>query len=412
LYFSLTVLALGVFVIGAFADTVANAPIATRQSPEGALIAHINQTLQSATSIQADFSEVDSYPGAYKDLKQSGTLTFARPGKLNIDIHRYRRVTATEPWSASGNDTESVSDGSTYWFAFLHPESTQVRHSAAEPNNISAAAAVVPSLRAFFSTEDATSLPGESSPAVLSGSETWSGQSYQVIDYQITGRSGNEIDATAFVGTDNIIHRLIYASKTDAGTVTKEWQITNVAINSQVPDSKFAYAPPANAFPLDTSVSGPLLSPGTEAPDFTVSDASGNPVKLSDFKGKTVILDFWATWCWPCNQSLPHTEEVAENYQGKNVVVLAVAIRDSKKGFDLWLKKHSYPDISFVIDQKPEGQDVASTLYGVDTTPTAFVIDPSGQIVQSIVGYAGPTEELASAVNTAVTNGPKVASAP
>jgi thioredoxin-related protein len=84
------------------------------------------------------------------------------------------------------------------------------------------------------------------------------------------------------------------------------------------------------------------------------------------------------------------------------VVVLAVAVRDGKVGFVDWLKRHNYPDINFVRDPNPQGKDVASTLYGVTTTPTVYVIDPTGKVVQNIAGYSGPSNELASAVTYAL----------
>jgi len=117
-----------------------------------------------------------------------------------------------------------------------------------------------------------------------------------------------------------------------------------------------------------------------------------------------VILDIRATWCWPCNQSLPHTESVVEKNSEKNVIALAVAIWDSQKGFDIWTSKHHYPDIDFAIDPSPQGKDVASALYHIPSTPTAYVIDPSGKIVSVVSGYNGPTDELQAAVDAAVSS--------
>ena len=68
----------------------------------------------------------------------------------------------------------------------------------------------------------------------------------------------------------------------------------------------------------------PVLQPGALAPDFVSRDASGKAVRISDFKGKVVILDFWATWCGPCQASMPHTQTLAKNFKDQGVVVLAV----------------------------------------------------------------------------------------
>ena len=221
-------------------------------------------------------------------------------------------------------------------------------------------------------------------------------------------------DAHAYIGDDGLVHRLVYSAKTPRGQVIKEWVIRNVQLNTTPPDTTFAYQPPADATQLDSSRLSGLpsgggdgegtLALGTVAPDFTVKDAHGNAVKLSDFRGKTVILDFWATWCWPCNQSLPHTEAVVEKNHDKNVIALAVAIWDSQAGFDAWIPKHNYPDIDFAIDPSPQGKDVASALYHIPSTPTAYVIDPSGKIVSVVSGYTGPTDELQAAIDTAVSS--------
>ena len=147
-----------------------------------------------------------------------------------------------------------------------------------------------------------------------------------------------------------------------------------------------------------------LLAVGTPAPDFTVQDKGGSPVKLSDYKGKVVVLDFWATWCGPCQRSLPHTNEVAKQFADKGVVVLAVNVWDNKEAFDGWLPKHpEYDAITFALDPTQEhGKDVASLLYHVSGIPTQYVIGKDGKVVKSFVGYGGPTTDLADAITQAI----------
>lgn len=152
----------------------------------------------------------------------------------------------------------------------------------------------------------------------------------------------------------------------------------------------------------------PLLASGTAAPDFTVQDKSGSPLTLSAYRGKVVVLDFWATWCGPCQRSLPHTNAVAKQFAGKDVVVLAVNVWDSKTAFDGWLPKHpEYDAITFALDPTTQhGQDVATRLYKVSGIPTQYVIGKNGKIQTSFVGYGEPTPELANAITQALAAAP------
>ena len=133
-----------------------------------------------------------------------------------------------------------------------------------------------------------------------------------------------------------------------------------------------------------------LLKVGATAPDFPATDLAGNPVKLSDFRGKVVILDFWATWCGPCLASMPHTQEVAAHYRDQGVVVLASCTSDTRAKFDAWVKANqsTYPDILFTHDPQERGPDRAShRLYGVNGIPQQFIIDREGKVAARVTGY-------------------------
>ena len=173
-------------------------------------------------------------------------------------------------------------------------------------------------------------------------------------------------------------------------------------LNAPIPLTQFAWAPPDGAKEYVEPV---LLAAGTTAPDFTVQDKDGKPIRLSDYAGKVVVLDFWATWCGPCQKSLPHTNEVARQYKDKGVVVLAVNTWDQEKPFQDWLPQHTeYESIQFAIDTADSAHDVAGSLYNVTGIPTQYVISPAGKVVQSFVGYSGPTDDLAKAIKQAAKN--------
>ena len=163
---------------------------------------------------------------------------------------------------------------------------------------------------------------------------------------------------------------------------------------------------PTPAAPARTRDSRPsLLAAGTLAPDFTVQDKMGSPVKFSDYKGKVVVLDFWATWCGPCQMSLPHTNEVAKQFADKGVVVLAVCVSDTQAAFDGWLPQHpEYDAITFAFDPAKRGGPLGSgPLYHVSGIPTQYVIGKDGKVIVSFVGYGGPTTDLADAITKAVS---------
>ncbi len=133
-----------------------------------------------------------------------------------------------------------------------------------------------------------------------------------------------------------------------------------------------------------------MIKIGALAPDFVTQDLAGKDVRLSDYRGQVIILDFWATWCGPCIAAFPHTQEVAAQYKDQGVVVLASGTSDARAAFERWVPENQtkYPDIHFSHDaaeRKPERASLA--LYGVSGIPTQFIIDREGRIVDIVIGY-------------------------
>ncbi len=119
------------------------------------------------------------------------------------------------------------------------------------------------------------------------------------------------------------------------------------------------------------------LSVGQPAPNFTLTDINGNQVSLSDFAGKVVYLDFWASWCGPCLQQIPSARELKKRMEGKDVVFLYVSLDEDQ---DAWRKKVAEEKIEGVHLNAPGFQQEVAKLYNVRGVPTFFIIGQDGLI--------------------------------
>jgi peroxiredoxin len=118
------------------------------------------------------------------------------------------------------------------------------------------------------------------------------------------------------------------------------------------------------------------------APDFTLKDANGASVKLADYKGKVVLLNFWATWCGPCKLEIPWFMEFEQQYKDRDFAVLGVSFDD-----DGWKSVRPYIQDHKINYRIMIGSDQIGQLYGgIDALPTSFVIDRQGRIAASHTG--------------------------
>ncbi len=149
----------------------------------------------------------------------------------------------------------------------------------------------------------------------------------------------------------------------------------------------------------------PTIKPGAAAPDFGGMDLAGKEVRLSNYTNKVVVLDFWATWCGPCLQSLPHTQKVAKRYQDQGVIVLAHCTGDTRRNFEKFVKANQakYPDIVFACDPNEEGsatfgERASRKLYGVGGLPTQILIGRDGKVGAVLTGYEPEGKRLEEAL--------------
>ena len=127
---------------------------------------------------------------------------------------------------------------------------------------------------------------------------------------------------------------------------------------------------------------------GSIAPDFTLPDVDGNPVSLSSFRGKYVLVDFWAAWCPDCRKENPNIVAAWEKYKDKNFAVLGVSL-DRKR--DQWLAAIEKDNLTWTqVSDLKYWDSEAAVLYCIRWIPMSFLIDPEGKIVA--IGLEG--EEL------------------
>nr|WP_232818692.1 TlpA disulfide reductase family protein [Exiguobacterium flavidum] len=118
------------------------------------------------------------------------------------------------------------------------------------------------------------------------------------------------------------------------------------------------------------------------APDFTLQTADGKTVQLSDYRGKKVILNFWATWCPPCKAEMPHMQKFHE--ENKDIEILAVNLTTLDKGSEALDKFIMDYGLTFTIPLDADG--TVGNQYEAFTIPTSYIIDTEGRISNKIVG--------------------------
>lgn len=204
---------------------------------------------------------------------------------------------------------------------------------------------------------------------------------------------------TLFVDADT--HRLtkiVQKAIDSEASVTEEFQ--DVQIDKPIDSSVFKYTPPTKAKRVAKFTEQPdeedeamktlaAKYEGKPAPDFTVLDSAGKPIKLSSFKGKVVVVDFWASWCGPCREVMPTIQEIHDKLKGKDVVVMAVDTWDEEKDCRDFIKanpKYTMPVLLDPAGVKDQDNSIARKLYGTPGIPTTLIIDRKGIVNTYAIG--------------------------
>ncbi len=117
------------------------------------------------------------------------------------------------------------------------------------------------------------------------------------------------------------------------------------------------------------------------APNFKLNDMDGNTHTLSDYKGKTIIVNFWATWCPPCREELPSMNRAWKKVQSQNIAMLAINVGEDEDS--IFSFTGDYP-IDFTILLDTTGEEINQ--WPIKGLPSTFVVDPSGKIVYRAIG--------------------------
>jgi thiol-disulfide isomerase/thioredoxin len=173
----------------------------------------------------------------------------------------------------------------------------------------------------------------------------------------------------------------------------------------EVAASELAWSPPAEAQayrpapPVSTGDEPNAASKleGSPAPAFALNDADNKQVSLSDYKGSVVVLDFWAVWCGPCREALPHLDKLSREKAGAGVKVLAIDEQDAPALAIAYLKQANLGlHLAFDAD------GTVGKAYMAEAIPETVVIGKDGVVRKVVVGYSAEDDSIGKAVDKAL----------
>lgn len=206
--------------------------------------------------------------------------------------------------------------------------------------------------------------------------------------YKVTG---NKAIPSVFIIDKKGTLRFKYIGQDVSDRPTTEHLIEILGIvstkKSNPPTSDVAVAPTKNKQELKNTIDKHMASlliakaEGLEPANFTLKKLNGKEVSLSDYRGKVVFLNFWATWCPPCRGEMPSMEKLYQKFKGKDFVMLAVSLREKEKTVEKFVQKNG---LTFPVLLDPRGK--AGGDYMVSSIPTTYLIDKQGKIIGRAIG--------------------------
>lgn len=362
------------------------------------LLKDAEKTISSVQSLNVEItgSLRDQRPDRTPLTLFTGTIRLKRPNLARIE---FQQVTQKADGTVTGKRSGLIAaDGTSVWV--YDPQKNEYRKQQVSPtgDNIPVSGTLIdaPAYMFFHSL-----LIHTDSPPIDRGNEKWQGKTYRVIEFQEAAANPAEtpqIRQRLYFGPDNRIHHFV--NEQLQGKYVAEWTLTYRPTDSAPNAATFAYAPPTGAKEYKEPPPR-MLATGTDAPDLKVEDRDGKPIKLSDMRGKVLVLDFWTIGCGHCLESHVHLNTVARKF-GDDVVVLALNVEDTREQLAAWLSKHpEYDALQFALAPTASDRERAMISYQVPGFPMVYVIGKEGKIVKGLLGYDGPTPDLENAIKAA-----------
>lgn len=130
-----------------------------------------------------------------------------------------------------------------------------------------------------------------------------------------------------------------------------------------------------------------VVAVGDEAPQFAIKTDKGTTVTRSEFGGKLLVLNFWATWCPPCVEEIPSLDQLQKQFAGSGLIVLGVSVDQNERAYRQFLERAK---VAFETARDPAAHISAS--YGTYKYPETYIIDSHGKVVEKVIGGTNWTE--------------------
>ncbi|MGJ5818740.1 redoxin domain-containing protein [Paludibaculum fermentans] len=252
---------------------------------------------------------------------------------------------------------------------------------------------VVPGLASMFKTAESADQNGVAAVKFEGRKEKWPLLRVMSKEHQRDGRT--YIEMAVQPETMDIGHMVWANTRSSEGERTlirMTLELTSFRWDDAVPDSTFEFAPPKNAKRVDAvpipGQTGSLLL-NKPAPDFELKTLDGEKVRLSDLRGKVVLLNFWASWCGPCRRELPGLADIYDRLSKKGLYVYGV--NDEGKSIANEYAKEAVLSFPTLDDSNRK----AHSLYRIRSIPTIFIIDANGQVVRFLSGSRSKEDLMA-----------------